>query len=46
MSASVTSLHYSHATKTVFAGLQTGTISEFTVADDYNRYVALFYVYL
>lgn len=36
-SAPVTAMNFNHETKRLFVGLENGSISEFTVADDYNR---------
>ena len=37
MGGACTALAYHHPTRQVFVGLETGMISEFALADDYNR---------
>lgn len=37
MGSAATALHYSHETKQLFVGMDNGTITEFAVAEDYNR---------
>ncbi|XP_023335194.1 WD repeat and FYVE domain-containing protein 2 [Eurytemora carolleeae] len=37
MGAAATALHYTHETRNLFVGLDTGSIEEFTLSPDYNR---------
>jgi len=37
MSAAATSMSYTHTTRKLFVGLESGVVEEFTVARDYNR---------
>jgi hypothetical protein len=37
MGAAATALAYSHESKKVFVGVESGMISEFILADDFNR---------
>jgi len=37
MNSAATALHYNHASKQLFVGLDNGTVTEFSVSEDYNR---------
>ena len=37
MNSAATALHYNHASKQLFVGLDNGTVTEFTVSEDHNR---------
>jgi hypothetical protein len=37
MAGAATALSYHHATRQLFVGLETGMVSEFVLADDFNR---------
>jgi hypothetical protein len=39
MIASATAMDFNHETKRLFVGMDNGSISEFSVAEDYNRIV-------